>query len=130
MLTDLENYEEWSEEIRAIPMSTATITPPIQGLKALSYPPKRGEHYLSVNLAKVDDVVRVFNLAKELELKPELVQITTRTGATEIHALLFHEQTNGEPMTTSSLDDKIDHLADEINHEAIHHVYGGQMLAA
>jgi len=110
-------------------MSTAIASPPIQGLKALSHPPKRGEHYLSVNLAKVDDVVRVFDLSKELGFKPELVQITTRTGKTEIHALLFHEQTNGEPFL-STLDDQFFQLAEELNTEAIRHVYGGQFLAA
>ena len=111
-------------------MSTAIVSPLIRGLKALSYPPSHGEHYLSVNLAKVDDVVRVFDLAQELGFKPELVQITTRMGTTEIHALLFHEQTNGEPMASASLDDRIDQLAAEINDESIRHVYGGRLLAA
>lgn len=110
-------------------MSTAIASPPIQGLKALSYPPKRGEHYLSVNLAKVDDVVKVFDLAKALGFKPEVVQITTRAGATEIHALLFHEQKNGEPFA-SDLDEQLYRLADEINTDAIRHCYGGQFLAA
>ena len=111
-------------------MATAIASPPIQGLKALSYPPQRGEHYLSVNLAKVEDVVRVFDLAKELGFKPEVVQITTRIGITEIHALLFCEQTNGEPMASTNLDDRIDQLANEINEESIRHVYGGRLLAA
>jgi hypothetical protein len=110
-------------------MSTAIASPPIHGLRALSYPPKRGEHYLSVNLAKVTDVVKVFDLAKTLGFQPELVQITTRTGNTEIHALLFHEQTNGEPFA-SDLDEKFLRLGEEINTEAIRHCYGGQFLAA
>ncbi len=110
-------------------MSTAIASPPIQGLKALSYPPKHGEHYLSVNLAEVDDVVKVFDLAKELGFKPELVQITTRLGKTEIHALLFHEQTNGEPFV-ATLDAQLDRLADEINTDAIRHCYGGRFKAA
>lgn len=110
-------------------MSTAIASPPIQGLKALSYPPKRGEHYLSVNLAEVDDVVKVFDLAKELGFKPELVQITTRRGETEIHALLFHEQTSGEPFA-SNLDEQLYQLADEINTDAIRHCYGGRFQAA
>ncbi len=81
-------------------MSTAISSPPIQGLKALRYPPKNGKHYLSINLAKVDDVVRVFDLAKELRFQPELVQITNRSGTTAIHTLLLHEQTNGEPFVS------------------------------
>ncbi|MCY7390639.1 MAG: hypothetical protein LH647_03795 [Leptolyngbyaceae cyanobacterium CAN_BIN12] len=111
-------------------MTTAIAPPPIQGLKALSYPPQRGEHYLSVDLTRVDDVVKVFAVATELGFKPELVQITTRKGTTEIHALLFCEQTNGEPMASTSLDDRIDQLANEINEESIRHVYGGRLLAA
>ena len=111
-------------------MNTAIATPPIQGLKALSYPPKQGEHYLSVNLAKVDDVATVFELAKELGFKPEVVQISTRAGNTEVHALLFHEQTNGEPMATVTLDEKIDRLADGIHPDSIRHCYGGRLLVA
>lgn len=110
-------------------MTTAIASPPIQGLKALSYPPKRGEHYLSIDLAKVDDVVRVFDLAKELGFKPELVQVTTRKGTTEIHAMLFYEQKSGEPFV-ATLDEQLYRLDEEINSDAIRHVYGGRLLAA
>lgn len=108
-------------------MSNAIAAPPIQGLKALTYPPRPGEHYLSVDLAKVSDVVKVFDLAKELGFKPEVVQISTRQGTTEIHALLFHEEgVESSPMheEESELSRRIDELADEINTDAIRHVYG------
>lgn len=105
---------------------TITSVAPIQGIRQLSYPPGRGEHYLSVNLALVDPA-EVWQIARELELKPELVQISSKRGI-EIHALLFHEQTNGEPISTAILDAKIDHLADRINNDAIRHTYGGRMI--
>ena len=107
-------------------MSNAIANPPIQGLKALTYPPRAGEHYLSVNLAKEADVVKVFDLAKDLGFKPEVVQISTRRGTTEIHALLFHEQgIEFSPMhEESDLSRRIDELADEIETDAILHVYG------
>lgn len=109
-------------------MTTTISTPIIQGLKSISYPPKRGERYLSIDLTKVDDVAKVFDVAAELGFKPELVQISTRAGV-EIHALLLHEQTDGEPLL-SNLDEQLDQLAEEINTEAIRHCYGGRFLAS
>ena len=104
-------------------MATATI----QGIKQLSYPPHKGEHYLSVNLALVDPA-KVWEVAKGLGFKPELVQISKRSEI-EIHALLFHEQTSGGPLEISELDTRIDQLADQINTDAIRHTYGGRMIA-
>lgn len=98
----------------------------IQGIKSIPYIPKKGEHYLSVNLALVD-LTQLGEIAKELGFKPELVQITGRFGI-EIHALLFSEQTDGEPLGWTELDDKIDALADRIDNQAIHHVYGGRLV--
>jgi hypothetical protein len=106
----------------------ATATAPIQGIKALSYPPQRGEHWLSINLALVDDVAGAFALAQELGFKPELVQVSNCLGI-EIHALLFYEQLSGSPLSTSAIDDKIDQLADRINDAAIRHTYGGRLVA-
>jgi len=107
-------------------MTTATAT--IQGIKALSNPPQRGEHWLSINLALVDDDASTFAIAQELGFKPELVQVSTRSNI-EIHALLFHEQLSGSPLNTADLDDRIDQLADQINTAAIRHTYGGRLVA-
>lgn len=104
-------------------MTTATI----QGIKSIPYIPKKGEHYLSINLANVDPA-EVWEIAKELGFKPQLVQIAGRFGI-EIHALLFSEQTDGEPLGWTELDDKIDALADRIDNRAIRHVYGGRLVA-
>jgi hypothetical protein len=104
---------------------TAVAT--IQGIKQLSYPPQKGEHYLSVNLALVNPA-EVWKVAQEIGLTPELAQINQRSGI-EVHALLFHEQTTGDPLEISELDTKIDQLADQINTDAIRHTYGGRMVA-
>jgi hypothetical protein len=106
-------------------VATATI----QGIKALSHPPTKGEHYLSINLALTDPAI-VWQLARNLGFEPELIQIHDRfSGGIEIHVLLFHEQTHGEPITTPELDLRIDQLAEQVNTEAIRHTYGGQLLA-
>jgi hypothetical protein len=106
---------------------TATATATIPGIKALTHPPSKGEHYLSINLAKVDPV-EVWDIARELGFKPELVQVSTRFGI-EIHALLFHETTDGNPLSTINLDAQIDKLADKIDPSAIRHTYGGRLVA-
>jgi hypothetical protein len=69
----------------------------------------------------------VWAIAKELGLNAELVQITGRLG-TEVHALLFYEQTEGEELLTTALDRKIDELADVIPTDAIRHTYGGRIV--
>jgi hypothetical protein len=104
-------------------MTTATI----QGIKSIPSIPRKGEHYLSVNLAIVDPA-EVWEIAKALGFKPQLVQITNRFGI-EIHALLFFEQREGEPLGWTDLDNKIDELADRIDTRAIRHVYGGRLVA-
>jgi arginyl-tRNA synthetase len=99
---------------------------PIEGIRMLTYPPRPGEHYLSINLAMVDDVVKTLDFAVSLGFKPELVQISTRQGTTEIHALLLHETgiTKNPLEEEGELSQRIDELADEINQDAIRHTYG------
>lgn len=99
----------------------------IQGIKAIPYIPQKGQHYLSVNLAMAD-LSDVWDVCIELGFKPELVQLSHQAG-TEIHALLWHEQTDGSLLGSTDLDDKIDRLADRIDPAAIRHVYGGHMVA-
>jgi|FLYL01.1.fsa_nt_gi hypothetical protein len=81
-------------------MTTATI----QGIQSIPYLPNKGEHYLSVNLAIVDPD-EVWQIAKGLGFKPQLVQLAHRFGI-EIHALLFFEQLDGEPPGWTDLDNK------------------------
>lgn len=104
-------------------MTTTTI----QGIPSIPYRPSKGEHYLSVNLAIVD-LADVWEIAKESGFKPQLVQLAHRFGI-EIHALLFQEQLDGQPLGWTDLDDKIDELADRIDSRAIRHVYGGRLVA-
>lgn len=103
------------------------MTAAIVGLRSLSFIPALGEHALSVNLALVDPSL-VWDTAKLLGFKPELVQITSRFG-TEIHALLFLEQLDGKPLNWTTLDDQTERLAEQIDPIAIRHVYSGRLLA-
>lgn len=102
-------------------------TSAIKGIKSISYIPNKGDHYLFVNLAVIDGA-EVWEIAKELGFKPQLVQIAHRFGL-EIHALLFLEQRDGAPLGWTDLDNKIDALADRIDPRAIRHVYGGRLVA-
>ena len=103
------------------------MTAVVQGIRSISFIPRKGEHSLSVNLALVEPAL-VWEVAKKLGFHPELIQISSRFG-TEIHALLFSEQTDGEPLGWTELDTKIELLADQIDYSAIRHVYGGRMIA-
>lgn len=100
---------------------------PIKGIQSIPYIPNKGDHYLSVNLAIVDPA-QVWEIAKELGFKPQLVQIAHRFGI-EIHALLFFEQLDGEPLGWTDLDNKIDELAERIDTCAIRYVYGARLVA-
>lgn len=91
-------------------MATATI----EGVHTISYIPQKGYQFLSVNLALVD-LVAISEIAQELEFKPELVQIPSRTGV-QVHALLWEGKTSDAP---ADLEDRIDALADRINPDAI-----------
>lgn len=102
------------------------VTPIIEGVKTIPFVPRKGERYLSINLAIVD-LSDALDVARNLGFKPELVQIAHRSG-TEIHALLHYEQTDGETMKRNLiLDSKIEELADRIDDQAIRHVYSGQI---
>lgn len=103
------------------------MTAPIQGIRSMQFIPRKGEHRLSVNLV-IADASHVFKMAEILSFKPELVQLETRFGV-ELHALLLHEQTDGNPMSWPELDRKVEQLADLINPQAIAHTYGGRIAA-
>ena len=73
------------------------MTKPIrspEGIRKINYPPRRGEHYLSVNLAIAKNVLQLCTISTELEFTPEVVQLVRRRvehDAIEIHILLFYE---------------------------------------
>lgn len=102
--------------------ATATV----QGIRTVQYAPSPGEHQLSINLGVADAAI-VFEFAREIGVKPEIVQIPTRQGI-EIHALLLSEQSESLPFE-SELSDKLDELAAKINPDAIRHVYGRLKVA-
>lgn len=102
-------------------MTTATI----EGIRTLSPIPAKGEQYLSVNLALVE-LAALLDIAKELDFKPELVQVQYRSGI-QVHALLWQGKISDAP---SDLDGRIDTLADRINTDAIHSARGAWTAVA
>lgn len=98
-----------------------TIVPSIKQLPRI---PRSGEIYLSVDLAMADPG-RVWELAKLLELTPELAYLPTTRGI-EIHALLHHEQRQlSSLLDTEDFDERIESLmSGGINPDAIRFVYG------
>lgn len=96
-------------------MTTATI----EGIKTLFPIPAKGKRFLSVNLALVD-FIELSDIARELDFKPELVQISYRS-VTQVHALLWHGEIADTP---SDIDERVDALADRINPDAIRYTTG------
>lgn len=102
-------------------MATATI----KGIRTLSYIPKKGWQFLSVNLALVP-LEEISQIAKQLDFKAELVQIPSRVDV-ELHALLWEGAIADAP---SDMNDRIDQLADMVNPAAIRSVRGAWTKAA
>lgn len=98
-------------------IATPTI---IEGIKILGAIPEQGKRFLSVNLALVD-VAELMDIAKQLEFKPEVVQMQYAKH-TEIHALLWHGAIKDTP---PDLEAKVDDLASRINTDAIRYATGG-----
>ena len=92
----------------------------LEGIKTIPTIPRKGEQYLSVNLALVS-LPELVTVAQSLGFKTEVVQIHQRSG-TEVHALLW------EGMITEAetdLNERINALADHIDTKAIRSVRGG-----
>lgn len=101
----------------------------IPDLKQIPSVPEPGSVYLSVNLAQ-SNPGRVWELAKQLGLSPELVYMPTLRGV-EIHALLHHEQRQPGSLLGSDFDELTDALIDGgIDSQAIRFVYGGGRAVA
>jgi hypothetical protein len=109
-------------------MMTTTMAATVKDLRTVRYIPKPGEHQLSINLGLADAAI-VFELAREIGSKPEIVQIPTNKGI-EIHALLICEHCNTSPLwEETTLFKKLDEFSDRINSDAIRHVYGKSKAA-
>ncbi len=98
---------------------TATIAPPIVGLRVLKSIPEQGMCYLSVNLTLADSA-EVFSIAQQLEFQPELIQMPMKNH-TQIHALLWSGPIDQVP---PDLDDRFDRLTDVINPAAVRYALG------
>jgi hypothetical protein len=101
-------------------MSTTT------NIKQLSWIPQKGEHRISVNIAKVANLRQVWDFAEGIGFQPELIAIQRRERI-EIHLLLLQEQL--EPGTVLGFEQLslFDRLSEVIPDNAIWHVYGGEM---
>jgi hypothetical protein len=84
-------------------------------IRTVKFVPQSGEQMFSVNLAMVD-VSELMEIAKQMGLKPEVVQMEYRSGATEIHAMLWQGQADAAP---ADLETKYDRLAELIDADAI-----------
>jgi hypothetical protein len=96
-------------------MTTATL----ESVKILPYIPARGQRFLSVNLALVD-LVEITEFAREMGLKPELVQMPAKSGI-QIHALLWQGAIADTP---TEMNTWVDALADRVNPDAIRYATG------
>lgn len=106
-------------------MTAATAT--VKDIRTIRYRPDPGMHHLSINLG-LADFEAVSEFAREIGVKPEIVQIPTVQGV-EIHALLISEECDSSPLGNSELADKLDKLSARINPDAIRHVYGRLKVA-
>jgi hypothetical protein len=97
-----------------------TLKSTIEGIKILGAIPEKGKRFLSVNLALVD-VAELMDIAKELNFKPELVQMQY-PKRTEIHALLWYGAIIDTP---PDLEERVDELANRVNTGAIRYATGG-----
>ena len=84
-------------------------------VRTVKFIPKLGEQIFSVNLAMVD-LSELTAIGHRLGFKPEVVQVEYRSGATEIHAMLWQGSIDEAPC---DLEAKYDELSELINPDAI-----------
>ncbi len=107
-------------------MSTTIKT----NVRQLFWIPAKGEHFISVNVALVPDLGKLWEFAKTLNFNPELafIQYPNRV---EIHLLLLHEQLEPGAIVGFEWNPQIDRLIEVgVPDDAIRHTYGGQMASA
>ncbi|XHX79468.1 MAG: hypothetical protein RBJ76_05925 [Stenomitos frigidus ULC029] len=96
-------------------------------LKQLDWVPQPGEHRFSVDVSKVTDLVRVWELASAAGAKPELAAIVFPSRV-EVHLMLVQEQLPSGTVLGFELDALRAELESmNIPDDAIRHTYGGQM---
>jgi hypothetical protein len=98
----------------------------VTNIKQLNWIPAKGEHRISVSIAKVPDFRQLWNFAESIEFQPELVAIQRR-GQIEIHLSLLQEQLEVGAVLGFDHASLIDRLSEVVSDQAIWHVYGGEM---
>lgn len=111
---------------------TATVAR-VQGLRALSPIPKQGTRFLSVNAA-VADVGRLWQMAQDMDLSPELVQIPYRDG-TEVHVLFWQgamvedRPSGSNAGAPGNLESVFDELCGQFGSDAVRYASGRERVA-
>ncbi|NJP12209.1 MAG: hypothetical protein HC866_24375 [Leptolyngbyaceae cyanobacterium RU_5_1] len=101
----------------------------ITNLKQLNWIPPRGEHRISINVAKVSNLGRLWNFAESLGFHPELIAMVF-PNRVEIQLLLLQEQLEPDAILGFDYDPLIDRFVEvEVPDDAIRHSYGGKMSA-
>ena len=96
-------------------------------VKQLDWVPAKGEHRISVDVAKVPDLGNLWTFAESIGFQPELAAISY-PARIEVHLLLLHEQLSPESVLGLESTLRIERLAEVgIADEAIRHCYGGEM---
>lgn len=96
-------------------------------VKQLDWVPAKGEHRISVDVAKAPDLGSLWTFAESIGFQPELAAIAYPSRL-EVHLILLHEHLS--PGTILSLESTlmIGRLAEVgIADDAIRHCYGGDM---
>lgn len=98
-------------------------------VKQLDWVLAKGEHRISIDVAKAPDLGSLWTFAESIGFQPELAAIAYPSRL-EVHLLLLHEQL--PPGTVLGLKSTlmIERLAEVgIRDDAIRHCYGGEMAA-
>jgi hypothetical protein len=99
-------------------------------VRQLFWIPAKGEHFISVNVALVPDLGKLWEFTKTIGFKPELASMQY-PNRVEIHLLLLHEQLDPSTVVGFEWNPLIDRLIEVgVPDEAVRHTYGGQMSNA
>lgn len=103
-------------------MLTTTIN-----IKQLDWVPGKGEHRISVDVAKVADLGNIWRFAESIGFHPELAAISY-PARIEVHLMLLHENLPPDSVLGLESNSMIDQLFDVgVADDAIRHCYGGEM---
>jgi hypothetical protein len=96
-------------------------------VKQLNWVPAKGEHRISIDVAKAPDLGILWTFAESIGFHPELAAIAYPAWL-EVHLLLLHEQLPPDAVLGLESTMMIERLSEVgITDDAIRHCYGGDM---